>query len=188
MRLQERMPHSGAPPEPHWELVSLPRDVMLARALLQESSCYARELPERPAARRGCAGEGAPSCPLARCLLWAPTKACGPEGGLGPPPFRTIRGTEGLTERRRDAGAAGEGSSDRALRALLRGRLGSRSVGPPRWHPTPPHNLTRPPAGLWSQEFPSCSPNSNQMAPVENHCARLGRGSRELARVPFRGG
>lgn len=85
MRLQERMPHSGAPPEPHWELVSLPRDVMLARALLQESSCYARERPERPAARRGCAGEGAPSCPLARCLLWAPTKACGPEGGLGPP-------------------------------------------------------------------------------------------------------
>lgn len=87
MRLQERMPHSGAPPpEPHWELISLPRDVMLARALRRESSCYS---PERPAVRRGCAGEGAPSCPLAWCLPWAPTKACGPEGGAGAPPGRS---------------------------------------------------------------------------------------------------
>lgn len=42
MRLGEGMPCSGAPPshpEPHWELISLPGDVKLARALWPESSC-----------------------------------------------------------------------------------------------------------------------------------------------------
>jgi hypothetical protein len=39
MRLQEGMPRSRAPPEPHWELISLPGDVRLARALWPESSC-----------------------------------------------------------------------------------------------------------------------------------------------------
>lgn len=40
MRLGEGMPCSGAPPpRPHWELISLPGDVKLARALWPESSC-----------------------------------------------------------------------------------------------------------------------------------------------------
>lgn len=48
MRLQEGMPRSGAPPEPHRELISPPGDVTLARALLPESSCSS---PSHSAAR-----------------------------------------------------------------------------------------------------------------------------------------
>lgn len=40
--------------------------------------------------------------------------------------------------------------------------------------PFHPGICSRPPAGFWSQEFPFPSPNSNQMAQVENHSACLG--------------
>lgn len=50
--------------------------------------------------------------------------------------------------------------------------------------PSPGRNLPRAPVGPWNQEFPSPRPNSNQMARVENHCARLSRAGNWRLRVP----
>lgn len=52
----------------------------------------------------------------------------------------------------------------------------------PTYPPAPPlltPESAQGPGGLWNQEFPSPSPNSNQMAQVENHCSP--GPSRELA-------
>lgn len=85
------MPHSGAPPEPHWELSSLPGDVTLARALWPESS-YEFAGPQ------GCL-ERAPGCPPAQCLPSAPAGhsfGAGAQAWEGRVPTWLFKCTEGL--------------------------------------------------------------------------------------------
>lgn len=68
----------------------------------------------------------------------------------------------------------------------MRGRLGRGQGGHPGGTPLPrpPRNLPRAPTGPWNQESPAPGPNSNQMAQVENHCARRGRAGNWRLRVP----
>lgn len=107
MRLREGMPCSRAPPtpEPHWELITPPADVKLARALWTESSCSS---PVHPGERERPLSPGlVPSVGSHRALQ---------PGRGGSPPLFTC--TEGLTQR--SQGAAGEGCSEGEVQAARR--------------------------------------------------------------------
>lgn len=146
----------------------------MARALRPESSCES-------AAPRGCPLHaerehqalrlpGAFPWPLPGDLWACRSRGGGAGGGVSP---HLYPGSDNGAAKE----AAGRGLQGGAAPGLRRGRPGGCTAQPPRWYPTPastPESAQGPPEGFWSQEFPFPSPNSNQMAQVENHSACLG--------------